>query len=340
MGRFMGGLLASAATAAALGFTDPMLCSIEGEGDTGAGGSGLGGAAALLEEDDPAAAAAAAAAAGGGGDDKGGDPPAVADWMKGFSADKAGDELSHQEWLAKIGAKDPNDVVARYRQLEKAHRESGKVKIPGENATDEEKAAFREAIGAPKEAAGYEVKMPEGAENFEIDASVIDPLKEIAHKHGIPKAGFEELANVFLGKALEDAKEEVARTDREADEVRKAWGADKDRKTVEFRRGAEALGLTAQDIQAIQREYGGGKTLELFQKIGAMMGEDFFAGGGMAAKFGVANIEAAQAGVDKFINTPDLAAKLRAGDPGTKAAYNSAVQVLSEFKRREAAKNG
>jgi hypothetical protein len=88
-----------------------------------------------------------------------------------LSAEKNGEDPSNQEWVAKLGVKDLDGLAKIARDNQKALRESGRVKIPGENATDEEKAAFREAIGAPKEAAGYEVAMPEGAEQYELDTA-------------------------------------------------------------------------------------------------------------------------------------------------------------------------
>lgn len=338
MREFRGGLLASAATAAALGFVDPMLCSIEGEGGEGAGG-GASGAAALLE--DPPAGGTGEGDKGGQGAEgtgTGEEPPVVADWMKTFSGEKVGEDISNQEWLAKAGVKDLDGLAKIARDNQKALRESGRIKIPGDNATDEERAAFREAIGAPKEASGYEIVMPEGSEEFEVDAAVIDPLKEIAHKHGIPKVAFKELADVFLQAQLEDAKEEVARTDREAAEHRKGWGAESGQKTEEFRRGANWLGLTAPDVQAIQREFGAGKTLDLFAKIGRAMGEDFFKEGNPAQRFGVASTEAAQAAVDRFVNDKELVAKLNAKDPATVQSYNRAVEALAEWRSHDSKK--
>lgn len=329
--RIKGGLLAGVAPIGlglTLGSVDPSICSIEGEGDDTGGGGGGGGAADLLEED-PAKAAAT------GGDDE---PPAVPDWAKGFSADKVGEELSHQEYLAKKGFADPDALVASYRAAEKSIRESGKVKVPGEGATADELAAFREAIGAPKEAAGYEVVMPEAAKEFEIDTAVLDPLKEIAFKHGIPAAAFKELSETFLGNAVEDAKAEVIRTDTDAAAKVKEWGPLAAQRKEEFRRGAELLGLNKADVANIQREFGAGRTLDMFAKIGQLAGEDFFANGDPATKFGVANLEQAQKALDALVADAAFAAKLNAKEKGAVAKYNSAIEAVAAFKAIESRK--
>jgi hypothetical protein len=168
---------------------------------------------------------------------------------------------------------------------------------------------------------------------------VIDPLKAVAHKHGVPAAAFKELADVFMAKALEDAKTEVVRTDTEAAEKIKEWGANATQRKEEFRRGAQLLGLTKTDVASIQREFGAGKTLELFAKIGQLAGEDFFAGNGdPAKKFGIASLEAAQKAVDSFVNDKEKSDKIRAGDKGTIDAYNRSVEALAAWRERESKK--
>lgn len=304
-----------------------------------------GGAAGLLEDDGGGAGGGEGGGGGGGasgepvlhgdGDKPAGDAGAaleVADWMKSFSGEKAGDEPSNQEWLAKTGVKDPDGLVKIARDLRRAQSESGKVKIPGENATDDERAAFREAIGAPKEAAGYEVTMPEGAEQYHLDTAVMEPLKVIAHKHGVPAPAFKEMADVFLAAAVDDAKSEVARTDTEAADQIKEWGPLAGQRKEEFRRGAQLLGLGKGDIAAIQREFGAGKTLALFAKIGELAGEDFFATGNPSQRFGIPNLEAAQAQLDGLINDAGFNNLLRAKDAAAVAKYNRAVDAVSSFK--------
>ena len=336
MRNFRGGLMTGAATAA-LGFVDLSLCSID---DGGAAAGGGGGAAGLLDDD------AGAAGAGGGGDDDAaaaaaaaaaakGEPPAVADWMKGFSGEKAGEEPSNQEWLASIGVKDLDGLAKIARDNQKALRESGRVKIPGENASDADWAAFREAVGAPKEAAAYEVTMPEDAKEFELETAFIDPLKEIAFKHGIPAAAFKELGDAFLADAMKDAKAEVVRLDNEAAEKVKEWGINAPQRKEEFRRGAELLGLNKADIASIQREFGAGKTLDMFAKIGQLAGEDFFAGGDPATKFGVANLEQAQKALNALGEDAEFRKKLDKKDSGAVAKWNAAIEAVSTFKQHE-----
>jgi hypothetical protein len=215
---------------------------------------------------------------------------------------------------------------------------AARSKIPGADAKPEEIAAFREAIGVPKDVEGYTVEMPAGAEQFEIDTAILGPLKEAALEHNVPAPAFKALADKFLAAAVEDAKAEVTRTDTEAAEKVKEWGAAAPQKKEEFRRGAQLLNLSKSDIADIQREFGAGRTLELFAKIGSLAGEDFFASGGSPSqRFGVANLEQAQKNVDVFM-TGEKATAIRAGDKPTIDAYNRAVETLAAFRQAESKK--
>jgi hypothetical protein len=257
--------------------------------------------------------------------------------MKTFSGDKAGEDPSHQEWLASKGFKDPDALIASYRNAEKQIRESGKVKVPGADAKPEEIAAFREAMGIPKDVEGYTVEMPEGAEQYEIDTAILGPLKEAALEHNVTPTAFKALADKFLGAAVEHAKAEVARTDTEAADKVKEWGPKAAQNKEDFRRGAQILELTKADIADIQREFGAGRTLDLFAKIGRLAGEDFFASGNASQRFGVASIEQAQKNVDEFM-TGEKSQALRKGDATVKAAYDRAVEALAHFREAESKK--
>jgi hypothetical protein len=360
-----GGLLAGVATAALGGlegfggFIAPGLCSIEdGSGDAGAGagGGGAGGGAAVVEDEDFFAGTGGDGAGGGagdgagggdgagagdgagGGDQGGGEAKPIAEWMKSFSAEKADGELSNQEWLAKTGVPDLDTLVKRARDTERAFRESGKVKIPGENATEAELKTYREAVGAPDKPEGYELALPEGAKDVELDASFVDPFKAIALKHNIPKAAFAELGAVFMQAQYGSMVEEAARHNADKAAKVKEWGPEAETRKEEFRRGLSALGLKVADVSAIQNGYGAGPTLELFAKIGQLAGEDFFSGNGgrPADRFGVANAADAQKAIDAMIGDPEMAKKIRARDPVVSARYNRLTDALAHFRQMEA----
>src|SRR5690606_21574553 len=108
-------------------------------GDAGAGGGGAGG-----EGGD------AGASGGGGGADTDGYEQVSAETGEGESA-------STRDWLKASGVKDINGLAKLARDNQRALRESGRIKVPGEGATDAEIAEFHKAIGVPEKPTDYAV---------------------------------------------------------------------------------------------------------------------------------------------------------------------------------------
>jgi hypothetical protein len=338
-----GGLLASAATVALVGlgigfgsggFVDPGLCSIEGEDDDFFGDAGGGGGETLTGE---APAGETPPGETPPGEAPTGETPAAAEWMKSFSAEKGeGEDVSNQEWLAKLGVKDLDGLAKIARDNQRALRESGRVKVPGDGASEADVKAFREAVGAPLEAAGYAVELPEAAKGFELDTAFIDPMREIALKHNIPLAAFKELGDAFMAAQLSSVQGDATAANAERDATLKAWGPAATQGKEEFRRGLDVLGLKTADAKAIERGLGAKGTLELFRKIGQMAGEDFFAGNGgrPAERFGVADLATAQAQLAAMESDKDTRAKIRAKDPVTVNRFNRLTDAIAHFKEK------
>jgi hypothetical protein len=291
----------------------------EGQGDAGGGGTGAGSGAA-------------------GEDDNKGAALEVPEWAKSFSGEKKDGELSNQEWLAKVGVKDLDGLAQIARDNQKALRESGRVKVPGEGATEADVKTYREAIGAPLEAKGYEVALPEGASGFEIDTAVLDPMRDIALKYHIPAAAFKEMGEALLKGQLDGFQGELAQHGADKTAKLKEWGAEAEQGKAEFKRGMVFLGLKVGDVQRIQTGYGVGPTMDLLRSIGQRAGEDFFGGNnsGSREQFGVADLAGAKAQLDAMIGDKDTAAKIRAKDPVTVQRYNRLTAAVAHYRQQEA----
>lgn len=109
-------------------------------------------------------------------------------------------------------------------------RSSDRVRVPGDDASDEEKAEFRKAIGVPETPEGYEYQPPDDLEATDADKALVEKLVPAAHASGIPKdalSGFLTEA-LKLSHALEEeqiAAMHKARDDGEA-ALRKLWPGD------------------------------------------------------------------------------------------------------------------
>lgn len=104
------------------------------------------------------------------------------------------------------------DLVKSLRHFQQvaSGKLDGMVKIPGEDATPEEKAAFYKARGVPEDPTGYEIQKPEGelAEYYNEDQ--VQAFAKEAHEKGLSKDEVSWLVNYQLGKAKEAAEAEAA----------------------------------------------------------------------------------------------------------------------------------
>ncbi len=323
------------------------LCSIEGEGEDGAGGGGGGGGGGAADLLDDPAAVAAAAAGGGDGDAAAvaaaaaaadpevddGKPVDVPDFLKPFSPEKKDGKLSNQEYLAKRGFKDLDGVVVSLRETERALREGGRIKVPGEGASEADVTAFREAIGVPKEPAAYEVAVPAAPEfaNFEVDTGFVDPLRKIAHEHNVSATAFKALAEGFMQNQATSMANEAAQLNTDRDTYFGELGAKADERKAEFRNGARVMGLDKIAIAKVQAGVGVAATIDMIANVGRLAGEDAVAGlgGGNATNFGVSSAAQAQRQLDALIS--DKAKELRAKDPAVTATYNRLVAAKAHY---------
>lgn len=280
-------------------------------------------------------------AAGAGdapGSDAGGDAPGGEGspwWGDQLSSDPPDHKtMADAQWMANKGFGDLQSVVKGYRALEA--RRSETVAVPGEDATDEHKAAYRKAIGVPDDAAGYEAVslIPDG---WEADLSMIEPLAQAAHEAGISKAGFEAIVKPYVERVVEDHHALVAAQDNERASVFQEWGAQKDQNVMLMKSGFEAFGLSADDVQAMQTALADGgtkKMMALGLKLGQLSGEDGFVSGAPKS-FGIAP-EAARAELERLENDREFYNKLKSGDATAKARHERLLAVIAADDERKA----
>lgn len=166
-------------------------------------------------------------------------------------------------WFSRLG-----DQYAPYAETAKNFRHVGDLvksvvhlrgagpKYPGEQATPDEVARFREAALVPKEAAGYGLSAPERLpDGVAWDQATADRFAEIAHKHHIPAPAMKALVAAQLeieGGRAQQFRDHVARQQREAqDGLVAEWRGDYNANIQQARqftgRIADAAGLSQED---------------------------------------------------------------------------------------------
>jgi hypothetical protein len=174
----------------------------------------------------------------------------------------------------------------------------------------------------------------------------VTPLRDVALKAGVPKAGFEALAGAVVQHQLDTLEAMRTAENGSRDELFKEWGGQKDAKLAEVNNAMRALDLKPADVAAMQRgfamqygEPGSRKTLELLQKLGAGIAEDALLGGDGPRRFGITGAEA-QTEIDKLTVDREFGEKLARKDPEAVARWdrlNAAVAAERDRKDRIAA---
>lgn len=160
------------------------------------------------------------------------EPAPSDDWRKAM----AGDNEDAFKLLGRYST--PQDAAKAFveqRQL-LSKRDENSIKIPGENATDEEREAFAKALGIPESPDKYERFKPEGDDAIELseaDQAFVDAAIADLHTRGGLTAS-PEVIKTFEGmyyKAMEEraaqmAAGAIAKRAESEKALKEAWGTD------------------------------------------------------------------------------------------------------------------
>lgn len=160
------------------------------------------------------------------------DAPPADDWRKAMAGDDADVLKELERYTTQADA--AKALVESKRALRK--RDEGMIKLPGENATDEERAAFAKAMGIPESPDKYERYKPEGDDAIELaeaDKAFVDSAIAELHKAGGITAS-PEVIKTFEGlyyKAMEERASQMAaaaitKMHENENVLKQSWGSD------------------------------------------------------------------------------------------------------------------
>jgi len=157
---------------------------------------------------------------------------------EGGGLDFIPEEHRGKSWATKYG----DDPAAFWGGIDNMSEAVGKkeivqvdgLKVPGEDATDEERATFdveyRKAMGVPEKAEGYELPEVEVPEGFEIKGEFNDAYKAAGLKYGLTSeqmAGlYQDMMPAFVGDAQATAELTETQKNEKRTETAKAIKAE------------------------------------------------------------------------------------------------------------------
>lgn len=285
---------------------------------------------------DPAPAAAGgdpALAPGGGDPAPAGDIPA--DFLALFPTETSeGEAASLQDWVKSVGVKDAPTLAKIARDNQKALRESGRFKVPGEGATAQEIAEYRAAIGVPDKPEGYTVpEFKDAAGNpIPINTALTARIFAKAHELGGSKELVEQLVASEVQAQIEEYDVAVKTLQAEANAHIAKWGPEKDAGITQVNAALKELGFSREDVDHMRAMPGGvGKFLDAMRKVGSNFTEDTLIKGDRST-FGM-TAEAAKTELAAMKSDPAIASKIMVPGSAERQRYDRLLGVLTEQAR-------
>ena len=254
-------------------------------------------------------------------------PPAApaANWYDGASQDTIG-------WYQTKGYKSAVDVLESARNMEKligvpperVIKLAEKLRDDSGNLTPEAKQIF-ERLGAPKEAKDYQIDIPK---EFG-DEKMAEQFKNLFHQEGVNKASAEKIV-----KTWNDYQANIAKANKEAFEanfknqdqaLRREWGQAYDQNVTIAKEAVRTIGIDAKAIDAVAAQLGHDKTMQLFHKLGAAVGEGRFVKGDSPNR--VMEPTAAQHQIKELMKDSDFATRLGKGDSEARQRWDRLHQM-------------
>jgi hypothetical protein len=244
---------------------------------------------------------------GGGGADNA--APAAFDWA-GSLGERHGE---FADTLKAKGWKGPADVLAAYGQLEKDS--AGRVAIPGEGASDDDRAAFWKALGRPDSPDGYGLARPENMPEAEWDNERMGRFAAAAHALGMPAAHVKGVIDWLAKDTAEQIaafeadlpKQQQAHETALQDGLRKEYGAkapeviERAKRAFQIYAGDEAA---AAAIDVLSAKAGDLNIIKMFAAIAEDIGEARLRGAGGGG--GAVSPEQARAELNKLKSDPEF----------------------------------
>jgi len=218
------------------------------------------------------------------------------------------------------GWQSPVDAIQSYTNLEKflgADKANRGLVLPKDDATAEEWGQVYDKLGRPKDAAGYNLPVPDGT-----DGAFAQEAAGKFHELGLTSKQAQQLTEWFNDKssgAMSDMQtQQVQSAEQQMSELQKEWGKEFDANIESGRRAARQFGVSEEMLNKMENALGTKDMLKFFSNVGKGVGEDSFVEGSGNGKFGMSP-EAARVRVNSLKSDPNWTAKYLGGDADAKA---------------------
>lgn len=260
-------------------------------------------------------------------------PPADPAWYAGFDEATRG-------YIEARGLKDKSlseAFLATAAAQQEAQRFVGApadqlLRLPTDN-TPEAWAPIWKRLGAADTVDGYDF----GDVRTDATAPLVDSLRAAAVAANVPVAQAKSLAAAVV-KFQADQAAEAERAKAEVLTQQKAtlaanWGQNAAANMDVARTGAQRLGITKEQLDALESVTGYDKVMELLRKVGATTAEDTFqsggGGGGTGADPALSSVSAAKARFEELKQDQEWLSKWNAGGAKEVREYQALLRAMN-----------
>lgn len=222
----------------------------------------------------------------------------------------------------------------------RAHREAEKfVGVPADQLLRLPKDAKDEAgwnsvwqrLGVPKDAKEYDFSGVKFADGSAIDEAFADRMRQASIANKIPKdaatAYVKSVAEFMEQQDKLEADQTASKIAEEKATLAKSWGPNAEFNKLTAMQGAKRLGVTPEDVQALEKQIGYARVMEMFRKVGAGTTEDTFvesrAGGESRT------VESAQARLNELMADPAWGKRLTGGDAQARREFDALTMQIA-----------
>ena len=262
-------------------------------------------------------------------------PPAGTPWHQGVLTPE---DLGH----AQLKGWDLTDPIKFGTAAHKAYREAERhigtppdqlVRLPKDASDEAGLKAFRARIGVPDAPTGYDLTGVKFSDGTDLDEGFATAMKSALHASGIPKDAATGVLNAFV-KHLENATtaevaEQTANVAQERAKLAANWGANHALNLEIAKRGAMALGMTPEQVSALESQLGYAGTMEAMLKVGMISGEAKFVTPNTPSGQRIMSKDMAVARVQELKRDTEWAKRYMNGDAEAKREMVALNQIIS-----------
>lgn len=230
----------------------------------------------------------------------------------------------NKSFVANKGFKSYDDVVTSYINLEKYQGVPADkiLKMPDENNADEVNAFYKK-LGRPDKAEDYKFEIAEGQDD--AIAKAIAPE--------LFKAGLSQKQAAAIYKTLEAAKIEQSKAAEAAavkaeEDLKSEWGTNYDNNLKAAQQAAKIAGVTAEQIEALQKATDYKTVMNMFKNLASKFGEDALRGAGDNKPTGFTlTPQQAREKIEQLKTNKDWVQKISSGDKAALQEYNDLTKI-------------